>query len=394
MPPPQPRARNRTIYLDYNATTPLDPGIAQVLVEALQTAWGNPSSVHHLGRHARALLDDARDRLAASLRSKPGEWVFTSGGTEANNLAVLGTARARKPAARHLLCSPIEHHAVLHAFESLARHEGFEWSVLPVDPSGRVDPADVAKALRPDTALVSVMAANNETGVLQPVAEIGTLCRAKGIPFHTDALQWAGKEPLTAIADLQADLVTLCGHKFHGPKGVGALWIRSPLQIRPVQIGGGHELERRAGTENLAAILAFVAAVERFVTQPVFHRPTLETWTRRLSEVLADIDGVREHAPNAPRLANTIAFSVNDADSLSLIANLDLAGVCASSGSACSSGSITPSHVLQAMGLPPAWASSLVRLSLGRETTAEEVDQVCAGLPDWIRLSRGAAPAG
>lgn len=378
----------KTLYLDYNATTPLDPGVRSVMAEAQDLAWGNPSSIHHVGRHARALLDDARDRLAATLRCRPGEIVFTSGGTEANNLAVFGCALARRSVGRHLLCSSIEHHAVLHAFEALARREGFEWSQIPVDASGRVSPDSVAQALRPDTALVSVMAANNETGVIQPVAEIGKLCRSRGVPFHTDALQWFGKEPISAVADFQADLVTLCGHKIHGPRGAGALWVRSPLQIEPVQVGGGHELERRAGTENLPAILGFVAAVERFVPQPVFDRAILSPWVSRLAETLEAIDGVTVLGSSAPRICNTLAFSVEGADSLSLIANLDMAGVCASSGSACSSGSITPSHVLLAMGFSPERSASLVRLSMGRETTGAEIGTVCAGFGGWIQRSR------
>ncbi len=384
MRPPPPR----TIYLDYNATTPLDPGIRDVMAEAQDQAWGNPSSVHHIGRLARALLDDARDRLAACLACKPSEIIFTGGGTEANNLAVFGCARARRPEARHLVGAAIEHPAVLQAFETLVRMDGFTWSQVPVDASGRVAPEDVASVLRPDTALVSVMAANNETGVLQPVAEIGRLCRSRGIPFHTDALQWFGKEPVAGMADFNADLVTLCAHKFHGPRGAGALWIRSPLQVEPLQVGGGHELDRRAGTENLPAILGFVASVERFVRTPVFDRAELTPLMTRLTECLRAVEGVTLHGTEVPRLPNTLALSVDGADSLSLIANLDLAGVCASSGSACSSGSITPSHVLLAMGCSPETASSLVRLSLGRENTDAEITTVCEGLPGWIAQAR------
>ncbi|MBL9129111.1 MAG: cysteine desulfurase [Verrucomicrobiales bacterium] len=378
-----------TVYFDYNATTPLDPEVEAAMRTANREAWANPSSVHRLGRHARALLDDARDRLAACLKSRPGEWVFTSGGTEANNLAVFGAARARRARGRHLVCSPVEHHAVLQAFEFLVRHEGFECTWLPVDGQGRVAPDDVARVVRADTALVSVMAANNETGVLQPVAEIGRVCRSKGVPFHTDALQWAGKEPLSAMAEFEADLVTLCGHKFHGPKGAGALWIRSPFPIVASQVGGGHELERRAGTENLPAILGFVEAVARFVPAPVFPKDRLEPLVARLGSVLSDLEGVQVLGREARRLANTVAFTVRGADSLSLIANLDMDGICASSGSACSSGSITPSHVLLAMGYSAESAASLVRFSLGRETTTEEVDAVCRGLPGWIARSRG-----
>ena len=220
-----------TIYLDYNATTPLDGSVRAAMLPLLDNIYGNPSSVHQVGRRARVVLDEARERAAGVLRCAPGEITFTSGGTESNNLAVLGTARRQRDRARHLVTSPVEHHAVLHCFQWLAQHEGFTLSLLPVDAEGLVHPDALRQCLqaRPDTALVSVMAANNETGAIQPVAELGRICREHGVPFHTDAVQWFGKEPFSAIGQFEADLVSLCAHKFHGPKGAGMLFSRSPL---------------------------------------------------------------------------------------------------------------------------------------------------------------------
>ena len=258
------------IYLDYNATTPLDPAARDAMAPFLEEVWGNPSSVHAIGRRARAALDDARYRLSAAWNCRPSEVVFTGGGTESNNLAVLGTARRMRSMGRHLVTTQIEHHAVLHAFQYLERHEGFEVTYLPVDSGGRVEPEQVMEVLRPDTVLVSVMAANNEVGTLQPVAEIGEACRARGVLFHCDAVQAFGKVPFTDIQQFGADLVSVCAHKFHGPKGAGALYIRSPLLPHPVQLGGAQENERRGGTENLAAIAGLVAAFEQCVVTPAF----------------------------------------------------------------------------------------------------------------------------
>jgi cysteine desulfurase len=406
--------------------------------------WGNPSSIHHVGRRARSALDDFRDRAARVFGSKPSEVIFTSGGTEANNLALLGTARLLKSKGRHLITSAIEHHAVLHCFESLARKEGFELTLLPVDAEGRVSVNSLKAALRPDTILVSVMAANNEIGTLQPVAELGALCRERGVMFHTDAAQWFGKEPFADIHQFNADLVTLCAHKFHGPKGAGTLFIRSPLLPEPILLGGGHENERRAGTENLAAIAGLVTALENFVKPPVFPHQRMNEMTTCLSDSISHIPGARLVGPKQvasailadiepgilpgglavestsasrlpksypaasglpggkmppstsakmadathSRLANTISFVVEDTDSFALLAGLDVEGVCASAGAACSAGSLEPSHVVSALGLPKALARSLVRFSLGRETTIAEVQRVIELLPGIVRRAQ------
>jgi cysteine desulfurase len=378
----------RVIYFDYNATTPLDPRIRESMAPFLGEVWGNPSSLHQVGRRARALLDEARDRAATVLECKPSEVVFTSGGTESANLAVLGAARHLKSRGRHIITSQIEHHAVLHACEYLAKHDGFEVSYLPVDHQGRVSPESLLKALRADTVLVSIMAANNEIGTLQPIKDLGAICRENGIIFHTDAVQWCGKEPFDNIHQFQADLVSVCGHKFHGPKGAGALFVRSPLHPDPILFGGGHENERRAGTENLAAIVGFVRSLEMFVKQPVFDRSSLWPLTSRLITLVKSIPGVQFVGSEEERLANTVAFVVDGTDSIALLANLDLEGVCASSGSACSAGSLEPSHVIRALGVQPELQNSLIRFSLGRDSSLEEVGLVETILPECIRRSR------
>jgi cysteine desulfurase len=377
----------RTIYFDYNATTPLDPAVREAMLPFLGDVWGNPSSVHHVGRRARALLDDTRDRAAKVLGAKPSEVIFTSGGTESNNLAIFGTARLLKPKGRHLITSAIEHHAVLNCFDYLEKKEGFEVSRLPVDSEGLVSPEELKKTIRPDTILVSIMAANNEIGTIQPVAELGAVCRERGIVFHTDAVQWFGKEPVENAGQFNADLVSACAHKFHGPKGAGLLYIRSPLLPDPLLLGGGQENERRAGTENLAGFAGLVEAMERFVKPPVFERPKLATMAAQLTGTIEKIDGTVLMGSRKQRLANTVAFVVRGADSIALLAGLDLEGICASSGSACSAGSLEPSHVIVALGRR-AQANSLVRFSLGRDSTAEEVVLVGQVLPEIVRRAQ------
>ena len=380
----------RTIYLDYNATTPLDARVREAMQPAFEVAWGNPSSVHHVGQSARALLDEARERVAATLKCKPSELIFTSGGSESTNLAILGIARQLRAKGRHIVTSAVEHHAVLHPCEYLANNDGFEVSVLPVDAVGRVSPDAVREAIRPDTVLVSIMAANNELGTIQPVAEIGTLCAEKGVLFHTDAVQWFGKLPLFGVGDFQADLVSLCAHKFHGPKGAGLLYVKSPLNPDPILHGGAHENERRAGTENLPAILGLTEAIVHFVPSPVFPMAQLGSWADLLINSVDAIDGASFMGDRIKegRLLNTVSFFVEDSDSIALLSGLDLEGICASSGSACSSGSVTPSHVVIATGAPVPAANALVRLSLGRESSLEQVEFVADLLPHVVAQAR------
>jgi cysteine desulfurase len=378
----------QTVYLDYNATTPLDPQVRKAMEPYLGEVWGNPSSVHQVGRRARALLDDARDRAAKVLACKPSELVFTSGGTESVNMAIFGAARLLHPKGRHIITSSVEHHAVLHSCQYLARKERFEVTYLPVDQEGNVSVDSLEKTIRPDTILVSIMAANNEIGTVQPVAELGAVCRKHGVVFHTDAVQWFGKEPFADIRQFNADLVSICAHKFHGPKGAGALFIKSPLQPDPILFGGGHENERRAGTENLAAVAGFVAALEQFVRTPVFARELLDPLARRLMAAIDSVEGSQFVGSRERRLANTVSFVVSGSDSIALLAGLDMEGICASSGSACSAGSLEPSHVVAALGIEKSLANSLIRFSIGRETTAEEIGYVEGILPEVVRRAR------
>jgi len=354
----------------------------------LDDFFGNPSSIHRIGRKVRALLDDSRERVARVWKCKATEVVFTSGATESINQAICGSARFLKSKGRHIITSAVEHHAVLHTVEYLVNNEGFEKTILPVDTNGCVDPQDLVNAIHNKTILVSIMAANNETGTIQPIAELGAVCRSFGVCFHTDAVQWFGKEPFDNIHQFNADLVSICGHKFYGPKGSGALFIKSPLLPDPILFGGSHENDRRAGTENMAAIVGFVEAVERFVPSPVFERCLLEPFSVRLSS-LCSLQGVNLICPLAKRLANTLCFTVPGFDSVTLLAALDLNGICASAGSACSAGSLNPSHVLSALGLSNSEANSLVRFSVGRETTDEEIDQVLTLFPSTLDQIRG-----
>ena len=377
----------RTIYFDYNSTTPLDPQVREAMLPYLGEVFGNPSSVHHVGRRARSLLDDARDRVARVWGAKPSEVIFTSGGTESNNLALFGVARHLQNKGRHIITSQVEHHAVLHPCEYLANKEGFEVTYLPVNSEGLVSPESLRAAIRAETILVSIMAGNNETGTIQPVSELGKICHERGVLFHTDAVQWFGKELFTSIHQFNADLVSVCAHKFHGPKGAGALFIQSPLLPNPILFGGGHENERRAGTENLPAIIGLTEAMERFVKTPVFAKNHLLPLTRHLIsfvDKLSSSHGTVLRGSREERLSNTVAFTVRGCDSIALLAGLDLEGICASSGSACSAGSLEPSHVILALGVERKEANSLVRFSLGRESTLGEVERVESILPEVI----------
>jgi cysteine desulfurase len=378
----------KTIYLDYNATTPLDADIRAAMQPFFDDVYGNPSSVHHVGRRARSFLDEARERVAVVWRCKPSEIVFTSGGTESSNMAVFGTARALRDKGCHLITSTIEHHAVLHCFQYLEQREGFEVTYLRSNSEGVVSPDDLARAIRPDTTLVSVMAANNETGAVQPVAALGEICRSRGVVFHTDAVQWFGKEPFEDIAQFNADLVSFCAHKLHGPKGAGALYIKSPFHPDPLIFGGSHENERRAGTENITSILGLAESVERFIRPPVFEREPLFTLTNQLIDFLGTLDGVHFRGSRTARLSNTVACTVSGADSIALLAGLDLEGVCASSGSACSAGSLEPSHVMVAMGVEKDLSNSLVRFSLGRGSNLEDLLCAESAFENVIKRSR------
>ncbi|MBL67372.1 MAG: cysteine desulfurase NifS [Verrucomicrobiales bacterium] len=363
----------RTIYLDYNATTPLDESVKEAMLPYLGEIYGNPSSVHHVGQRARAALDDARERCANVLRCKPSEIIFTSGATESCNQAIMCGAWLGREKGRHLVTSAIEHHAVLHACEYLANNAGYELSVIPPDSTGRVPAEAICEAIRPDTALVSLMAANNEVGTLQPVSEVGEVCANNGTLFHTDAVQAFGKLPFSGMDQFNADFVSLCSHKLHGPKGAGVLFSRSPLQLPPLIHGGTHENERRAGTENVPAIIGLTSALEHFVSAPVFPAHKLSPLFEQLKIVVDRSEFASFRGNSCFSLPNTIAFSLKGTDSIAALSAFDLEGFCVSSGSACSSGSVSPSHVLAAMGVDSSEANALIRVSMGRETTKEEI---------------------
>jgi len=359
------------IYLDYNATTPLCHAAREAMLPYLDRHFGNPSSIHAAGREARAAIDDARDKLAALLRVKPNEIIFTSGGTESCNLAVFGLARCRMQRGGHVISAKTEHHAVLNAIEHLEKHEGFEVTWLNVSRDGIVDLDQLAAEIRPETRLVSKMAANNETGVIQPIREISRICRERGVLLHSDMVQSFGK----IETDLSlVDAASFAAHKFYGPKGVGFLFLRSGLSIQPIMFGGAHENERRPGTENVAAIAGMAAAAEwtlrdRESEQERQARLRDELWTR----IAQNVPDAKQNGATAPRLANTLNVSLLGIDSEMLLIALDLEGVCASSGSACMVGTVVASHVLLAMGLPMERARSAVRFSLGKWTTADEI---------------------
>ena len=359
------------IYLDYNATTPLCDAAREAMLPYLDRHFGNPSSVHAAGREARAAIDNARDKLAALLRIKPTEIVFTSGGTESCNLAVFGLARSRMQRGGHVISAKTEHHAVLNAVEHLEKQEGFEVTWLNVSRDGIVDVDQLATSIRPETRLVSIMAANNETGVVQPLREISQICRERGVLLHSDMVQAFGK---IEIDFSLVDAASFAAHKFYGPKGTGFLFLRSGLSIQPIMFGGAHENERRPGTENVAAIAAMAAAAEwtlRNCESEQQHEERLrdELWTR----ISQNVPDAKQNGAHAPRLANTLNVSLLGLDSEMLLIALDLEGVCASSGSACMVGSVVASHVLLAMGLPIERARSAVRFSLGKWTTADEI---------------------
>ena len=370
------------IYLDYNATTPLCEPARAAMLPYLDRHFGNPSSVHSAGREARAAVDDARDRLAGLLGAKPHEIIFTSGGTESCNLAVLGLARCPLSRGGHLISNRAEHHAVLNALEHLEKNEGFEVTWLNVSRDGIVDLDQLADAIRPETRLVSIMTANNETGVIQPLSEISKICRAKGVLLHSDMVQSFGKSAIRTDSsrgeiDIDLSLVdaaSFAAHKFYGPKGAGFLFLRSGLSIQPIMFGGAHENQRRPGTENVPAIAGMAAAAEWTLKEQEDEQEKEkklrdELW-RRIAETVPD---ARQNGDISPRLANTLNVSFIGLDSEMMLIALDLKGVCASSGSACMVGSVVASHVLLAMGLPMEHARAAVRFSLGKQTTAEEI---------------------
>ncbi|MEI8294537.1 MAG: cysteine desulfurase family protein [bacterium] len=374
------------VYLDHNATTPLAPEAREAMLPFLEGDYGNPSSIHSVGRRARAAVDDARDRMASLLGAKAHEIIFTSGGTESCNLGLIGLARAHVMRGRHLIVSAVEHHAVLHAADHLQHFEGLEITRLPVDSSGIVDPSLLARLIRKDTTVVSIMHANNETGVLQPLAEIAAVCAGQGVFFHTDAVQTFGKIAVSAeLPGLSA--ISIAAHKFYGPKGAGLLYLRGGIALSRTAYGGSHENSRRPGTENVAALAGMAAAAEAATRRAASETARLAPLRERLWE------GIHAACPHAIRngdvtrsLPNTLNVSFPGADGEALLMGLDLEGICVSSGSACMVGSIQPSHVLIAMGVDPGTALATVRFSLGHSTDERDIDLATAAVGRVVKL--------
>lgn len=379
------------VYLDHAATTPVAPEVLEAMLPYFQEHWGNPSSIHRSGRRAAEGMEEARERLGRLLGCAPGEIVFTSGGTEADNMAIFGAAMARRRGGRHLITSAIEHHAVLHSCQALGRR-GWEVTVLPVDGEGLVDPDDVRRALRPETALVTIMHANNEVGVVQPIAEIGAICREVGVWFHTDAVQTVGHIP-TRVDELNADMLSLSGHKFRGPKGVGALYLRRGVRVLPLLFGGGHERGLRSGTENVPGIVGLGRAAELALAEMGPEAVRQAALRDKL------LDGIIARVPDSfitghrhRRLPNNASVCIRLVEGEAMLLHLDANGIAASSGSACTSGSLDPSHVLLALGIPPEVAHGSLRFTLGRDTTEADIDRVLQVLPCIVAKLRELSP--
>jgi cysteine desulfurase len=380
----------RRYYLDHNATTPLDERVRAVMEPYSQGLVGNASSVHAEGRRARAAIDNARDKIAATLGAKSSEIIFTSGGTESCNLVVRGLALAHMARGKHVIVSAGEHHAVLHAARILEKWHGFSLSLLPLQKDGRIDPDDLKRALRPDTVLVSVLSANNETGVKSPVGELAALCSERGILFHTDAIQSAGKE--TIRLDLprwrNVDALGLTAHKFGGPMGAGFLWLRAATPIERLMEGGAHENERRPGTENVAAIVGLAEAFALADRDAEARNARALALTERLWLQLEPLGRIRRNGHATERIGNTLNFSVTDLHAEEFLIGLDLSGLAVSSGSACMVGSVQHSHVLRAMGIGDEEAGATVRLSIGHDLEESDIDAIAQTIGAVIRQQR------
>ena len=383
------------VYFDYNATTPLAPQAAEAVAAATRDLFGNASSVHHFGQQAKAALDEARSAIASLIHADPSEIVFTGGGTEADNFAIRGAAEALEPTGRkHLIASAIEHEAVLNTLKALARR-GWRTTLLPVDRSGVVSPDRLRELITDDTALVSVMHANNEIGTIQPIAALAAIAHERGALMHTDAVQSAGKIAVD-VRELGVDLLSLSAHKFNGPKGAGALWIKRGTRMLPILTGGKHERNRRAGTENVPAVVGMGVAARLAAAKMRDEAARVAALRDRLEEgILRGVPGTAVNGARASRVPNTTNISFERVEAESLLIALDLEGVAVSTGSACSSGTLEPSHVLRAMGFPTHRTQNSLRFSLGLFSNQEEVDRVVELLPRLVEklraLSRKAA---
>jgi cysteine desulfurase len=383
----------RRVYLDNNATTPALPQVVEAMQGYFGEHFGNASSIHHYGQETRAAVERARESVAALVGCRASEIVFTSGGTEGDNLAIFGLANNQSDKTRHhVITSTIEHHAVLNSCKHLEASGG-EVTYVPVDGRGQVDPDDVRRALRPNTRLITIMMANNETGVLQPVEEIGKIAAEADVYFHTDAVQAAGKVPID-VKRIGCDLLSISGHKMHAPQGVGALYVRKGTILRPMLFGGSHERSRRAGTENVPGIVALGKAAE--IAREAFARGDMEHMSAqrdRLEQtILGEVESTGLNGKGAPRVPNTASIYFDYIEGEALVISLDLKGLAVSTGAACSSGAIEPSHVLTAMGLSPERARGSLRFSLGKQNTGEDVDFALSLVPQSVARLRELSP--
>lgn len=379
------------VYMDNAATTKLSPDVLNAMMPYLTDIYGNASSVHAFGREAREGVEHARNQVAAAINASPDEVFFTAGGTESDNMAIKGVAHKYAKKGKHIITTAIEHHAVLHTCEALEK-EGYEVTYLPVDEDGLISVEQVRAAMRDDTILVTVMFANNEVGTIEPIAEIGALCRERNVLFHTDAVQAVCHVPIDVKA-MNIDLMSISAHKFHGPKGIGALYCRKGIVLEPVIVGGAQERKRRAGTENVAGIVGLGAAIERAHKNMATDMARVSALRDKLiSGILKDIPHVKLNGHPTQRLPQNVNFSIRYIEGESILLMLDINGIAASSGSACTSGSLDPSHVLLAMGIPHEIAHGSLRLTLSDMTTDEEVDYVLETLTKTVKRLRDMSP--
>ncbi|HQQ40660.1 MAG TPA: cysteine desulfurase NifS [Clostridia bacterium] len=380
------------VYLDNAATTMVRQEVLDAMIPAFTTYYGNPSSLHEFARDAGKLVDEARAKVANAIGAKPDEIVFTGGGSESDNMVLRGVAAANKKKGKHIITSAVEHHAVLYTLQAMEREGVAELTILPVDEYGLVTPEQVKDAIRDDTVLVSIMFANNEVGTIMPVAEIGKICREKGVLFHTDAVQAVGHVPIN-VSEMNIDMLSMSAHKLHGPKGVGALYIKKGVRVPALIIGGGQEKKRRAGTENVPGIVGMGRALELAVEHMEANALRVGALRDKLMKAIpAAIPEVKLNGHPTKRLPNNVNFSIRYIEGESILLMLDINGIAASSGSACTSGSLDPSHVLLAMGLPHEIAHGSLRLTLSEFTTEQEIDYVLDLLPQIVQRLRDMSP--
>lgn len=381
----------RFVYADNSATTKISKEVLDAMMPYLTESYGNPSSIYKLGRDSKRAIETAREKCAAALGCSPSEIYFTGGGSESDNWALTGTAHKLAPTGKkHIITTAVEHHAILHTCAALEK-EGFEVTYLPVDSEGKISLTEMENAVRPDTALVSVMYANNEIGVINPISEIGKICRKKGVLFHTDAVQAVGNVPIN-VTEQSIDMLSISGHKIHAQKGVGILYIRKGINLPNLINGGGQERSKRAGTENVPAIVGLGVALENAVSDIPGKIEKVSKKRDRLIDGLLKIERTRLNGSRTDRLCGNVNISVEGVEGESLLLSLDLKGICASSGSACTSGSLDPSHVLLALGLPHEVAHGSLRLSISDETTDEDIDYILEVVPEVVERLRAMSP--